>query len=250
MLLRTLLLLLVLVTPPTLAASGFDQAREDRWAQEILPSLMVGAPVYLATPERPKVLGLLTPAAGTEKARVILVHGMGVHPDFGTIGALRVALAEAGFTTLSVQMPVLAADAVREDYVATLPEAGRRLDAAVAFLQARGSGKIFVVSHSMGATMTDAWRARQDAAAIDGWVPIGMFTPFSRPPAQPLLDVVAQHDLAAVLAAAPARREKLPGDRCSRQVTVAGADHYFERRQKELAALIETFLQRVARSDC
>ena len=39
-----------------------------------------------------------------------LVHGLGIHPDWGLIGALRSDLPDAGYTTLSVQMPVLAAD--------------------------------------------------------------------------------------------------------------------------------------------
>ncbi|MEO5701972.1 MAG: DUF3530 domain-containing protein [Casimicrobiaceae bacterium] len=228
------------------AAPAPDQARETRWAEEILPSLMVGAPVYLATPRRAKVLALLTTAVGTEKARVILVHGLGVHPDFGMIGELRGLLADAGYTTLSVQMPVLAADAARDDYVAVLPDAAQRLDGAVAFLRARGSGKIIVVSHSMGATMADAWRARVEPA-IDGWVSVGMLVPFTTSPRVPVFDVIAEHDFPQVLDAAPARKARLPADRCSAQTTIAGADHYFGRYEQPLAAAIEAFLGRVAK---
>ncbi|MEP7207807.1 MAG: alpha/beta fold hydrolase [Casimicrobiaceae bacterium] len=228
------------------AAPSPDYARETRWADEILPSLMVGAPVYLATPGRAKVLALLTPAVGTEKARVILVHGLGVHPDFGMIGALRGLLADAGYTTLSVQMPVLPADAPRDDYATVLPDAAERLDAAVAFLRGRGPGKVIVVSHSMGATMTDAWRGLAQPA-IDGWVPVGMLVPFSAPPRMPVLDVIAEHDFRQVLDAAPARKARLPADRCSAQATIAGADHYFGRYEQPLAVAIEAFLGRMAK---
>jgi hypothetical protein len=101
-------LLLFAITQAALAA---DYAREERWAQEIVPALVVGDAVYLATPSRAKVLAILTQPAAGAKAGVIVVHGLGVHPDWGLNGGLRTGLAEAGYITLSVQMPVLAATA-------------------------------------------------------------------------------------------------------------------------------------------
>ena len=242
------LLVLLLVPPPLAAAS--DDAREDRWTREILPTLVVGDAVYLATPQRARVLALLTPAAGSAKGNVILVHGVGVHPDFGMIGALRGQLADAGYTTLSVQMPVLAADAPREAYVATFGDAAARLDAAVRFLRQRDPGIIAVVAHSMGASMVDAWRARADAARIDAWIPVGMQGGFSSPPRQPILDVLAEHDLPPVLSSAETRKTALPRDRCSVQRTIPAADHYFESHEKPLAAAIEAFLARVVARNC
>ena len=46
----------------------------------------------------------------------MLLHGLGLQPDYGIVGELRVALAARGFATLSVQMPVLAADALPQEY--------------------------------------------------------------------------------------------------------------------------------------
>jgi alpha/beta superfamily hydrolase len=46
------------------------------------------------------------------------------------------------------------------------------------------------------------------------------------------------------------RAKRLPRDACSGQVTIAGTDHYFENRQKELAAAIAVFLDRVFGSSC
>ena len=232
------------------AASTIDYEREARWAQEIVPTLVIGDAIHLATPERRNVLGLLTPAAGREKARVILVHGLGVHPDFGVIGALRALLADAGYTTLAVQMPVLAADAPRVDYPVTFGAAAQRLEAAVAYLRERGPGRLVVLAHSVGATMTDAWLARQDAAAIDGWVAIGMPVAFTRAPREPVLDVLAERELPAVVAAAPARKPLLPNDRCSRQTTIAGTDHYFETGEKPLAQVLDRFLGDIAQGRC
>jgi len=77
-----------------------------------------------------------------------------VHPDWDLIGMLRRALPDHGYTTLSVQMPVLAGAARAEEYLSTFGEAGERLTVAVDFLRARGYKTIAIVSHGMGSRMT------------------------------------------------------------------------------------------------
>jgi len=229
------------------AAPAMDQAREERWAREVVPSIVVGDPVYLATAASPKVLAILAVPAGAAAGGIVVVHGLGVHPDWGLIGGIRSGLADAGYVTLSVQMPVLDANATRDDYAATLPEASERIASAVAYLRARGIAKIAIVSHSMGASMANAYLARQ---AVDAWAPIGMFGPFATPPKEPVLDIVAETEIAPVRETAPARVSTLPKDRCSRQITIAGADHYFDRQQKELVAAISAFLERAFGGRC
>src|SRR5437899_4019884 len=157
----------VLAVSLTAAQPAIDYARENRWAQEVVPSIVVGDAVWLATPARAKVLAILAMPSGTPKGGVVVVHGLGVHPDFGMIGGIRTYLADAGYATLSVQMPVLPADASRDDYSITLPDAAGRIGAAIAFLRTKGIEKIAIVSHSMGATMADASLARVDAAKIE-----------------------------------------------------------------------------------
>jgi len=239
-----------------LAASGAqaqrpDGAREDRWAAEVAPDVVVGNVVWLATASRPRVLAIYSePTSRPARAAVIVVHGMGVNPDWGVVGVLRSVLPDDGFATLSVQMPVLAADAPRSAYRALFPEANERLDAAYAWLSARGYARIAVVSHSLGAAMTDAWLAAPHPSPIAAWVPVGMPVPFSRPPREPVLDVVAEHDLADVVAAAPARRAELVHVRCSREVRMPGADHYFERGGRKLAAAIAAFLDEALAARC
>lgn len=232
------------------AAPAIDDAREDRWASEVVPGIVVGEAVWLATPSRAKVLAILALPVGPPKAGVVIVHGLGVHPDFGMIGGLRTLLADAGYVTLAVQMPVLAAGASRDDYTVTLPAAAERLTAAIAFLRTRGIARIAIVSHSVGATMTDAFLARPEAPRIDAWVPVGMPIGFAANPQQPVQDIAAERELPEVVAALPLRSKRLPRDGCSRTLTIAGADHYFDGRQKELAAAIAAFLDRVFAGSC
>ncbi len=243
-------LIVMSLAAPTLAQLTIDHAREDRWAQEVVPALVVGDAVWLATPTRPKVLAILTEPAGTAKGGVIVIHGLGVHPDFGFTSGVRTYLADAGYTTLSVQMPVLAATASRDDYRITVPGAGERIAAAIAYLRAKGVREIAIVAHSIGATMVDAYLARPDAATIGAWVPVGMLTDFSVAPKEPVLDVIAENELPQVVALAPARARRIPKDSCSRQLTIAGTDHYFDNRQKELAATIAAFLDQAFGGRC
>ena len=226
-----------------------DYAREQRWAAEIVPAIVVGEAVYLPTPSQPRVLALYAPVA-QPKGGVIVVHGVGVHPDWGLIGGVRTGLTDAGFATLSVQMPVLAATAARDSYAALFPEAGERIAAGIAFLKRQGIQRVAIVSHSMGASMVNAYLARVEAARVDGWVPVGMLVDFSVAPGEPVLDVVAEEDFREVRAAQPQRAQKLPRDACTKQIVIAGTDHYMENRQKELVAAIVPFLDRVLAGRC
>lgn len=243
----SLVLLLAACGGPCLAA---DYAREERWAQEVAPAIVVGDPVYLATPTRAKVFAILAEPSGGARGGVVIVHGLGVHPDWGVNGGLRTRLVDSGFVTLSVQMPVLAADATRDDYRATLPEASDRIAAALRYLRARGLQKIAIVSHSYGATMVNTYLARPDALGVDGWVPIGMFGVFDAKPREPVLDIVAEHDAHEVRADWKRRAREPPRDSCSRQLSIDGTDHFFDNRQDRLASAIAAFLEKAFSGGC
>jgi len=231
-------------------AAGADYAREDRLVAEIVPAIVVGDPVYLATSRRPSVLAILTTPEARPAGGVIIVHGLGVHADWGLINGLRTDLSEAGIATLSVQMPVLATVASRADYVALYPEAGERIAAAIAFLHDRGVGKIAIVAHSLGAVMADKYLVSSGGSGVAAFVPIGMQGDFAAVPRQPVLDVIAQNDLPEVIDVAPVRANGLPRDACSRQITIPGTDHFMANRRKELAQDIGTFLARVFDARC
>lgn len=238
--LRALTLLAALALP-AIAAAQADYAREKRWADEITPSILVGDPVYLALPSGHRFLAIYTPSPKA-RAGIIVVHGIGVHPDWGLINALRSDLPEHGYSTLSIQMPVLAADARPEAYAPLFPEAGERIAAAIAHLRQAGHRKVAVVSHSLGSRMVDVFLAGK-RGGIDAWVSIGLTGSYSRAAALtfPVLDLYGEKDLPGVLQAAGARAAALPR---ARQVKVAGADHFFDGRSAELVEAVRGFLDR------
>ena len=231
-------------------ASAPDYARESRWAEQIAPSVMVGDAVWLKTPDRDRVLALFTPTQGAAKGGVVIVHGLGVQPDFGIVGELRGALAERGFATLSVQMPVLGVDALPAEYPPLFPIAGDRIDAAVEWLRAKNIAPVAVVAHSLGAAMANAWLARAQHADVAAFVAMGMGVPFVAAKLPPVLDITAERDLPAVLANAPLRALAFPKNSCSGTLRIAGADHFLNGRATELADAIAPFLARAFGSEC
>lgn len=221
-------------------AGASDYAREKKWADEVLPGLVVGEPVYLQTPRgHHTFLALFTPTDAGKAA--IVVHGLGIHPDWGMTGTLRTELADRGFATLSIQMPILAADAKGEDYPPTFPEAAERIAEAVAFLKARGYQQIAIVSHSMGSRMSREYLAGKPDPAVKSWASLGISVGDYSALKLPVLDLYGDNDLPPVLANAGKRKQSLAA-RDSKQVMIARADHFFTGREAGMVAAVADFL--------
>ena len=223
------------------SAQAQDYAREHRWAEEVVPNVVVGDAVWLKEHSGRKFLGLYAPAEHAKTA-VLLVHGIGVNPDYGVIGALRVALADRGLATLSIQMPVLAADGkVAHYYPALFPEAGERIAAGADWLAAKGYGRVVLLSHSLGSWMSEWYLERTPQPRFAAWACLGRGGAFAEPAKLrlPVLDVYGEYDLPLVLATAGARRAALPNEK---QVEIAGADHFYTGREDALTKAVVAFV--------
>lgn len=229
-----------------LGAHAADYAREKRWADEITPSILVGEPVELTAGNR-KFLAILTPAEKT-RAGVIVIHGMGVHPDWNMIGVLRTGLPQAGYTTLSLQMPVLAATAKPEAYTPTFPEAAKRIQAGVDYLKQRGVERIAIVSHSLGAAMAQYYLAKNPTAPVQAWVSIGISQPNPYEKLKlPILDLYGSEDQPAVLKNAAGRAAELKANPASKQIVAPATDHFFNGRDAELVKYVKDYLDTIFR---
>jgi pimeloyl-ACP methyl ester carboxylesterase len=246
---RWMALLLLLVSTSALAAP--DYAREKRWADEITPFIVVGDPIYLTQKNGHKFLGIYTKVSHA-KMGVVVVHGLGVNPDWGMISTLRQRLPDYGYATLSIQMPVLAADAEPNGYAATIPDAVERLRLAVGYLKKEGYKRIAIVSHSMGSRMTYAYM-KNNPADVDAWAALGMpAAPAGQAPAllysgisAPILDLYGSKDRPQVLAGAALRRLSLAGNAASKQEVIAGADHFYTDHENEMVKAVRNFLDNV-----
>lgn len=238
--LTTVLLLLV----SQLTFAGADYAREKKWADEIIPGIVVGDPVYLELKQGHKFLTILEEARDAKMA-VVVVHGLGIHPDWNMIGTLRTQLAEYGYTTLSLQMPVLANDAKSEAYDQLFPEAAERIAVAVDFLQAKGYKKIAIVSHSMGSAMSRMYVVNHPSRLV-AWASLGMGHGYSYSSIGiPVLDLYGEHDLPPVLKMAKKRAASLKGNPKSRQMRVPKSDHFYNGHEAEMVKDVEDFLDSV-----
>ena len=184
------------------------------------------------------------------------MHGRGFHPDWqDAINPLRVGLAESGWNTLSVQMPVLEKQAKYYDYLPLFPEAIPRIEAAIAYAREQHKGKVVLITHSCGAHMAMAWVGAESFESIDAYVGIGMgATDYKQPMKQafpldkikvPILDVYAENDYPAVLKMAPERFRliKLAANKKSSQVVVKGAEHYYVDKGDALTRVVAQWLQ-------
>ena len=236
-------LLAALVVPLQPLAQDFD--REKRWADEIVPGLVVGEAVWLDGPGSRRFLGLLTETRNAPAA-VLLVHGVGVHPDHGLIGSLRTSLADAGYTTLSIQMPVQKADAALADYHPTVfPNAVERIRSAGRWLSAKGHRRIVLLSHSMGSWMSNVHFEETADAPFAAWISMGLTGGYGslRNVKVPMFDVYGENDLPQVMRADWRRRMSIGAIAGSRQLKIAGADHFYAGKEKELTAAIHAFIR-------
>jgi alpha/beta superfamily hydrolase len=230
-------------------AWGQDYQREQRWADQILPSLMVGDAVWLTQKEGHKFLGLYTEAKNARGA-VILAHGRGWSPDYELYGILRTKIAEQGYTTLAIQLPVLGGGAKIGDYLYTFPDAAERFQIAADFLKAKGYKNIAIVSHSLGAAMANQYLIKTDDKTVKAWVFVGIINGLEEMfrIKMPVLDVFGSKDWEITQVGAYERKKQIMKIKGSDQVVVPEALHFFEGKEDQLTTIIVTFLDQVFHS--
>ena len=220
--------------------------REKRWADGILPSLMVGEAVWLEQKNGHKFLSLIIEKKENSKGAVIVAHGRGWSPDYELYGALRTKLAEQGYSTLAIQLPVLESTAKLGDYIPVYPDARERFQLAVDFLKLKGYAKIGIVSHSLGATMANQYLINTRERAVGAWVFMGIINGLEEMFRIdiPVLDVFGSKDWSVIVGGADERRKQIERNAGSAQVILQGAEHFFEGREDELVKVVAGFLDR------
>jgi len=236
-----------------LAAAEPDFERESRLAEQIVDGILEGDPEWLQADGR-DFLGIYT-IAGNADTAVLILHGRGFHPDWAdTVAPLRVGLVERGYSTLSLQMPVLGKEAKYYDYVPIFKHAHARIEAGIAFLRDQGYQHVVLLAHSCGAHMAMDWIGIVGDANFDAFVGLGMgATDYQQPMRQPfplasmtvpVLDLYGANEYPAVIRMAPEREQAIEaaGNARSRQQVLPGADHYFTGQGAPLVAAVADWL--------
>ncbi len=273
-----IILVIALFAYGALAQATF-KPREERWAQQIQEYLMVGEMQWLSDdaqgrasvaggrmPEvipAGKFLSIYTaPAAGKAKGAVILMHGEGRHPDWPeVISPLRRGLAEQGYATLSLQMPILPRGGPLSGYWRALDEAAPRIQAGIKFLRDQGHTGIVLIGYGMGAAMGMGALTQGKVKGVRGFVGVGMaahtsdratyeLDPRLYAPTMlsklrlPVLDIYGGLDDKVVTQSAPERAAaaERAGNKDYTQYKIADADHGFGRFEKELLQRVGDWL--------
>lgn len=238
-----------------------DTAKEKRWADQVVDSIMVGDAEWLKV-GKSKVLALYTERT-TEKLKgaAIILHGTGVHPNWDQIiRPMRSQLPDLGWSTLSVQMPVLANEAEYPEYALTFSDIAPRINAAVKFLRSKGIQNIVLIGHSMGATMGAYYLAQKPTSDIKAFVSVGSTGRMFKDPEKnyfkslekikiPTLDVFGANDLPEVIESAK-RKQMIAtkaGNKAYSQIKFSGANHFFANREDILIKRVNGWLKKYAK---
>jgi pimeloyl-ACP methyl ester carboxylesterase len=230
-----------------------DLAKEQRWADQIVDSLIDGEPEWLQAGDQ-KFLAIYTEAEEETTKGMIVVHGTGVHPDWEqVVKPIRVDMATHGWNTLSIQMPILANEAEYSDYVPLYPEVPPRMKAAEDFLLEKGMTDIVIVAHSQGATMSSYYLSRNPGRA-KAFVAIGMGATQKDSHLNsanalksiniPVLDIYGSEDLQGVLDTSELRRKSAAHNAQYEQQMFQGVTHFWDGKEKVLLETIKHWLEK------
>lgn len=180
--------------------------REERQSREIERSLTLGKALWLDAAGT-SFLALQTEADNkTVKGGVILLHDQGAFPDGpGLMGVLREGLSKNGWETLALQLPVAASDAREEDWLALIPEAGPRIEAAIELFAQRRFKHLAVIGEGLGGRMALEYLANNKKTAVKALILLGVSFDAKETQALeaikkikvPILDLFAQQSQAA-----------------------------------------------------
>ena len=241
---KQLVAALILISSFTFAQTVPDYAKEARWASFIEDGLMDGDVVLLKANDH-EFLAIYTESESDTKQTAVIVHGLGVHPDWPqVIQPLRVALTERGFNTLSIQIPVLENGVGSEGYAPLLVDADNRINSAVNYLTAQGLEANVLIAHSLGSVMSTHYLAN-NANPFKRYVGIGM----PKTTAQylsnidiPVLDLYGNDDIPPVLNGTKLKAQQSKHNSNYTQIEV-GADHFFNDKDDLLIDTISAWLK-------
>ena len=222
-----------------------DYAKEARWSSFIEDGLMDGDVVWIKNADR-EFLSILTDSESESNKFAIVMHGLGVHPDWtGVIQPLRLSLTEQGYHTLSIQLPVLANGADGKQYDALNEDSDKRIQAAIDYIKSMGKSADLLVAHSRGTTMATHYLAGHLQHPFKKFVAVGMnggSTPYLSDITIPILDLYGTEDIDPVLTSVKQRQAASSHNTRYSQKQIKG-DHFFNDQNELLSRSVSNWLK-------
>ncbi|MAS82017.1 MAG: hypothetical protein CMF45_04950 [Legionellales bacterium] len=245
-------------TFPTIA-DDINREWEKRTSEKLMENLETTETIWLEG-KGERFLALYEAQTNeTSYGAVILLHSMGGHADWPqTISPIRNELPKHGWSTLSIQMPVIAPENQIEDYGTTFKQTENRIKSALYFLHGREFQNIVAFGHSFGAVSVLDYLEKRKKQNITALVALSLQDyPFVKPTIDilgliekskiPILDLYGSDDYRNVINQAPDRRlaAKKGNNIEYEQIEIEGADHYFNGMEDLLIKQILAWLDKV-----
>ncbi|MFT5115540.1 MAG: pimeloyl-ACP methyl ester carboxylesterase [Parasphingorhabdus sp.] len=253
---RLLVLLTGLIVSSVVVAT--DVGKEKRWVEQVEANLFDGEMIWLDAAGH-SFLGVLIESE-MPKGVVVLAHGTGVHPNWPQVtNPLRVALAEMGWTTLSIQMPVLHNEIGHDDYAPVFPEAWPRFKAAADYFS--GQKPLVLHGFSLGSSMSTWYLKHHTDHPYDAFIGIGMGgnsdseSTFQeadnveslKSVTVPVLDLYGENDFSGILASAAGRADSQKHNSAYTQVMAKSANHFFDGQDDQLIKIVSNWLNEMVK---
>ncbi len=242
----------------SLPLAALDLDKEKRMYQQVADYVMDGDVEMLKANQHEFFSIYMESEELPAKGAVIIMHGRGYHPNWPElVYPLRTGLPAEGWSTLSIQMPVLDNESTFYDYLEILDEGHPRIQAAVDFLKQKNYTQIVLLAHSCSVHFSIDWLHKYPTAGATAFIGVGMGStdkgqPMPAPfPLQdikiPILDIRGELDYPAVIGNAPRRWEAMQqaGNSLSQQRVVKNADHYFTGQGEALLVQVVDWLNRL-----
>lgn len=241
----------------TSQAAVWDTDKEHAIADNLSARLKYGELVWLQTDKSTEFPGIYTlPVYNNKRRAVILLHSMSAHMDWPVVIApLRESFRDKMWTSLSIQLPVIATGKTPAEYSKTLEEASSRINSAIHYLQDRGYETVVLIGYGFGATTAAFFLAGKDARGVRAFVGISMLArKYLAPHINllnyleklhiPTLDIYGTNDLPVIVRTADDRRlhSQKNGTFRFSQFIIKGADHYYTDHEETLFTSIITWL--------
>ena len=254
------LLFVLAVAMQAAPAVSTDSGRERLIAAELEKDLDRGEVIWLETAAGNDFPAIYYEAfLGHRGTGIILLHGLGAHPDWpDVIAPIRRALPAKGWPTLSIQLPILPPEKPVNHYGSTLKLAGERIRAAVRYLDELGFGHRVLLGYGFGAATGIHYLAEFDRHRIDAFIGVSMMARKFLSPgidleaglgeiAIPLLDIYGSRDLEVITDTATDRRLALNSAKNTlyHQLKVPEADHYYAGKAGFLVEAISDWLESI-----
>ena len=245
-----------------LAAEGIKELSREQQIAEKLTLIADADEIISLKASGGRFIGLYKRAKSSEiktgeaHGVVILVHGMGAHPDWpDVISPLRTRLTEFGWSTLSIQMPILSPEEPISEYGKTLRLANSRIQAAVDYLHDWEIETIILLGYSFGASQAANYLASNKPEDIKAFVSVSMLAQkFIRPGLDvfkfiagipvPILDIYGEEDLEDVRRGIDDRRlaASKNGNTGFQQIELQKSGHHYLGFEDALVEQIQIWL--------